>query len=171
MEVRIKIKSTVTDLTLAEKYKSTLKGGFFTAEDGTVLPYEKMNEECEQVISYTVLGEYREENGRVTVSYTEPEDVGLECVTSLIFDKNDRSSLTMIRTGELNAAFRFDMNERRQLCSYETPFMPVEFTVNTKKVGNNISEEKGGAIVLDYCLEVRGINTERNRMFIEVRPT
>ena len=169
MEVRVKIKSTVTDLALAEKYTATLRDGFFSTEDGRSLPYERMGDECDEVIAYSVNGVYKEENGKAVLSYKEPDDVGLDCVTSLIFRTDDRSVITMVRSGELNAAFRFDLNEPRQLCSYETPFMPVEFTVNTKKVRNNL-QEKGGAIILDYCIEVRGINTERNRMFIEVRP-
>jgi len=47
--------------------------------------------------------------------------------------------------------------------------MPVEFTVNTRKVGNTVTE-KGGAILLDYCIEIRGVNTERNKLFIKVTP-
>lgn len=169
MDVRIKIKATVTDLALAEKYNNSLKDGFFISDSGERLPSEKLQSECEEIIEYTAFGSYSEEGKRVSITYTEPEDIGLDCVTSLVFDKSDRKVLTMVRSGELSAAFRFDMNEKRQLCSYETPFMPVEFIVNTRKVGNNVSE-KGGTILLDYCLEVRGINTERNRMFIEVRP-
>lgn len=45
--------------------------------------------------------------------------------------------------------------------------MPVEFTVNTRKVHNTVNRD-GGAILLDYNIEVRGINIERNRLFIEV---
>jgi uncharacterized beta-barrel protein YwiB (DUF1934 family) len=61
------------------------------------------------------------------------------------------------------------MNEKRQLCSYVTPFMPIEFVVNTRAVANKIKNGKG-AMLLDYTIEVRGVNTERNKMIIEVRP-
>ncbi len=169
MKVKIRIKATVTDLALAEKYNNSLRGGYFTSESGERLPFERLNSECEEVIEYTVFGEYSEDGDKVSISYDEPEDVGFDCTTVLIFDKNDRSVLTMARTGELSAAFRFDLNERRQLCGYETPFMPVEFTVNTKRMANKVTE-KGGGILIDYCIEVRGINTERNLMLIEVRP-
>lgn len=169
MDVRIKIKATVTDLTLAEKYNNSLKDGFFLSESGQRLPYERLLSECEEVIEYTVIGSYVEDGDKVSITYKEPDEIGLDCVTALIFDKSDRRVITMVRSGELSAAFRFDLNERRQLCSYETPFMPVEFIANTRNVENNVSE-KGGTILLDYCLEVRGINTERNRMLIEVRP-
>ncbi len=169
MDVRIKIKSTVTDLALAEKYAATLKDGYFRNDDGESLPYEMMKEECDEVIEYTVRGEYREENGKAYISYNEPEDIGLDCVTTLIFSLENKNSVTMTRSGELSAAFCFDPEVKRQRCTYETPYMPVEFTVNTKKVANTVSS-KGGAMVLDYCIEIRGVNTERNRLFIKVSP-
>ncbi len=169
MEVRIRIKATVTDLALTEKYTATLKDGYFRSDSGERLPYERMKDECDEVIEYTVLGSYEEKNGRVKITYTEPEEIGLDCVTTLMFKNDERGVLTMTRSGELNAAFRFDTVERRQRCSYETSFMPVELTVNTKTVANKITS-KGGALLIDYCIEVRGVNTERNRMLIEVRP-
>ena len=89
--------------------------------------------------------------------------------TSVFFDENDREVLTMIRAGEMNAAFRFDKRDPRQLCTYETPIMPIEFTVNTRTVRNGL-EETGGVLLLDYYLEMRGVNTERNRLLIEVQP-
>ena len=169
MDVRIKIRSTVTDLALAEKYTATLKDGYFRADNGERLPYEMMQDECDEVIEYTVRGEYREENGKAYISYKEPEDIGLDCVTTLIFALDNKNTVTMTRSGELSAAFCFDPINKRQRCSYETPYMPVEFTINTKKVANTVSD-KGGAMVLDYCIEIRGVNTERNRLFIKVTP-
>jgi hypothetical protein len=47
--------------------------------------------------------------------------------------------------------------------------MPIEFTVYTRNLRNTVAED-GGAILLDYYLEVRGVNTERNRLDIEVQP-
>lgn len=169
VDVKIKIKSTVTDLALAEKYTASLKDGYFRSDSGERLPYEMMKEECDEVIEYTVQGEYREENGKAYISYKEPDDIGLDCVTTLIFDIENKNTVTMTRSGELSAAFCFDPVQKRQRCSYETPYMPVEFTVNTKKVGNTVCE-RGGAILLDYCIEIRGVNTERNRLFIKVTP-
>ncbi|MBQ7780176.1 MAG: DUF1934 domain-containing protein [Clostridia bacterium] len=169
MDVKIKIKSTVTDLALADKYTATLKDGYFRSDNGERLPYEMMKEECDEVIEYTVRGEYREENGKAYITYKEPEEIGLDCVTTLIFDTKNKETVTMTRSGELSAAFCFDPVNKRQRCSYETPYMPVEFTVNTRKVGNTVTE-KGGAILLDYCIEIRGVNTERNKLFIKVTP-
>ncbi len=169
MKVKVRIKATVTDLVLAEKYKNSCVNGFFTADDGRRLPYEEIGAACDETMEYTAIGEQSREGSRVTVSYEENAELGFACTTSLIFDENDREAMTMIRTGEMNAAFRFDKSNPRQLCTYETPIMPIEFTVNTRAVRNGLGEE-GGVILLDYYLEMRGVNTERNRLLIEVQP-
>ena len=169
MKVRIRIKATVTDLSLAEKYKNACVNGFFKADDGRLLPYEEIGTACEEVMEYTASGELIREGSRVTVRYDEGEALGFSCTTSLIFDENDRDALTMIRVGEMNAAFRFEKASPRQPCTYETPIMPIEFVVNTRNIRNSVGNE-GGAVLLDYYLEMRGINTERNRLLIEVHP-
>ena len=170
MKVKLKIKAIVTDLVLAETYAASVKDGFFTADDGRVLPFERISEVCDEVIAYAVTGEYTVENGRISLTYHEPETVGCDnAVTSLSFDEDDRSALTMVRSGDMTAAFRFDNKEKRQLCSYETPFIPIEFIVNTRRMENSVGEQ-GGMISLDYFLEVRGVNTERNRLTVEVTP-
>jgi uncharacterized beta-barrel protein YwiB (DUF1934 family) len=168
-KVKIRFKATVTDLVLAEKYKHACVDGYFTADDGRRLPYEKIGAACDEVMASSAIGEMVREGSRVTIRYEESADLGYACTTSLIYDETEPDALTMIRTGELNAAFRFDRRSRRQLCTYETPIMPIEFTVYTRNLRNTV-EEDGGAILLDYYLEVRGVNTERNRLEIEVQP-
>lgn len=166
--VKIRIRAAVTDLVLAERYQNAVRDGFFTTDEGKTLPAESVTEAASQIISYAVCGSCLVENGTVTIRYTEPTEVGYEnCTTSLIFREDERDVLTMVRSGDVKAAFRFDRKERRQKCSYETPIMPIEFTVNTRSVRNTVTEE-GGTMLLDYYLEVRGVNTERNRLFIEV---
>lgn len=160
MKVKIKIKSTVYDLELCDNVLSeSLK------TDGRQPEYDS----CGEKIEYSAYGEYEENDGRVKISYKEPEETGTDnTVTVLVFDIKERDVLTMVRSGDMSAQFRFDMKNKRQMCSYETPFMPMEFAVNTKKVCNNVRGGRG-SILLDYCIEVRGTNVERNRIFIEVR--
>ncbi len=169
VKVKIRIKATVTDLVQAETYQNACVGGFFTTEDGRRLPCEEIASVCEEVIASSVTGELREEEGRMTLTYRESEDLGFPCTTKLLFDTATPEVITMVRSGGMNAAFRFDRRQPRQLCTYETPVMPIEFVVNTRSVRNTVSRE-GGAILLDYCMEVRGVNTQRNRLFLEVQP-
>ena len=167
--IKIRLKATVTDLVLAEKYKLECVDGFFTADDGRRLPYEEIGAACDEVMISTAEGEMKREGSRVTLTYRENADLGYACTTSLIYDEEEPDALIMIRTGDMNAAFRFDRKNRRQHCTYETPIMPIEFTVYTRDLRNTV-ENGSGAILLDYYLEMRGINTERNRLMIEVQP-
>ena len=168
MKVKVRIQAAVMDLQLAEKYKNACQNGYFTTDDGRRLPYEDIGSACEEVMEYTASGELVTEGSYMTVRYEEGEALGFSCTTSLIFGE-DRDILTMVRSGEMNAAFRFDKKNPRQSCTYETPIMPIEFVVNTRYIHNSVSEA-GGAILLDYYLEMRGVNTERNRLTIEVQP-
>ena len=168
VNVRLKIKATVTDLELAAKYMHAVRDGFFTADDGKKHSQSEIGSVCSDIIEYTAWGEYTESDGMCVIRYKESPDIGVDnCRTALIFSPEDRNSLIMNRDGDISTACRFDMKEKRQYCRYETPVMPVEFTVNTRKVHNTVNRD-GGAILLDYNIEVRGINIERNRLFIEV---
>lgn len=168
VNVRLKIKATVTDLELATKYMYAIRDGFFVTDDGKRHSHSELDSLCSEVIEYTAWGKYTEYDGKCVIRYKEPTDIGVDnCYTALIFSSADRSSLVMNRDGDVSTACRFDMKEKRQFCRYETPIMPVEFTVNTRKVHNTVTND-GGAILLDYNIEVCGSNVERNRLFIEV---
>lgn len=168
VNVRLNIKATVTDLELAAKYMYAVRDGFFTADDGKKHSQSEIDSICSDIIEYTAWGEYTESDGKCIIRYKESPDIGVDnCHTALIFSADDRNSLVMNRDGDISTACRFDMKEKRQYCRYETPVMPVEFTVNTRKVHNTVNRD-GGAILLDYNIEVRGVNIERNRLFIEV---
>lgn len=155
MEVKIKIKSTVTMCADPEDISSD---------------NELQSENEPEIIRYTATGTCTEEDGKVVIAYAEPEEFGLEgAVTALIFEPSDKGVLTMARSGEASAAFRFDMNSRRQKCVYNTPFFAAELTVITKKVVNTV-KNGSGAILLDYIIEINGHKTEHNRTLIEVKP-
>ncbi len=168
--VKIKIKSTITDLVLAEKYLSSAVNDAFRADDGKVYPIERLDELASDVIEYTAYGELFADGAGLVLRYRENPEIGYDnCTTSLVFSPSDRGSLVMVRDGDISTACRFDMKDKRQFCRYETPIIPVEFTVNTRSVHNTVDLD-GGAILLDYKIEIHGVNTERNRLFIEVRP-
>ena len=112
--VRIRIRAAVTDLVLAERYQNTAHDGFFTTDEGKTLPVASVTEAASQIITYTVYGCYTREDGVVTICYTEPSEVGYEnCITSLIFRPEEKEVLTMVRSGDVRAAFRFDRNTLR----------------------------------------------------------
>lgn len=168
-KVKLRIKSTVTDLILADRYLCLLSDGFFTADDGKRYPEDKINELSSEVIEYTCFGECSVNDGKFTITYKENPEIGYNnCITTLVFTDDKRNSLILVREGDISTACKFDLSDKRQCCRYETPIMPFEFIVNTRSVHNTVNYD-GGAILLDYNIEVRGVNTERNRLFIEVK--
>ena len=169
MKMKIRIRASVIDLTVAERYRASAVNGRFTADSGEEYDVGQIEEVCTESVESAVTGDYTVENGRAVLSYEETQELGFSAVTELIFRESERGVLTLLRTGEVCSVFRFDLSERRQRCSYETPLAPLEFTVNTRGLSNTVSET-GGTIRLDYSLEIQGVNTERNRLEIEVRP-
>ena len=154
MEVRVKIKSIVEAC---------------DEPDNVDLARDSEGKNEPEVIRYTAIGNCTEDNGKVVIAYAEPDELGLEgSVTALVFETSEREVLTMARSGDASAAFRFDMNNRRRKCVYNTPFFAAELTVITKKVVNTV-KNGSGAILLDYIIEINGHEAEHNRTLIEVK--
>lgn len=156
--VKIKIKSQISDLMLSEVYD-------FEFEDD-----ESHSSHLHDNIEYSTQGILSVDGDNVKISYEENELMGLEgCETSLHFNKVTPDVITIMRTGSLISGFVFDPSDKRQICTYETEFMPLEFCVYTRTVGNNLTYDNGGTLKLDYDIEVHGVRTERNRFTLEVK--
>lgn len=167
-QIKIKIKSTVTDLVLAEKYTLSAVNGFFRADDGKIYGVDKISELASDVIEVSAWGTLDSDGDVFTVRYRENENIGFEnCITSLLFSSDCRDTLIMTREGDVSTAFKFDLKEKRQICRYETPILPMEFVINTRSLHNTVDVD-GGSVLVDYNIELHGVNTERNRLFIEI---
>ena len=167
--VNVRIKSTIINLVDAERFRVSSDGRFFTDDDGKRRPVDEIESCCSETYEYSAAGEMSEENGKIVIKYKEPDSIGYsDCTTTFILSENEKNTVTMTRSGDLGMACRFDMNEKRQICCYETPVIPLEFVVQTKKVFHSITSD-GGSILLDYYIEIRGANAERSKLFIEVR--
>ncbi len=169
-QVIVRIRSTITDLVEAERFKLGVRNGYFIDNSGDKRPEGEIGDACSDVFEYTAVGEIsKASDNKIRIKYTEPEGIGYDgCVTTIIVSSDKKETVTLMRTGDILTACLFDAKEKRQLCSYETPLIPFEFFVQTNKVHHTIDME-GGAILLDYFVEVRNINTERIKMFIEIR--
>ncbi len=171
--VKIKICAEIYDLTdypgdgpddISEEYISRyLEGREADFEE------EAPDAPSDEPIEMTVEGIFKKDDGgNVTLSYPEPEENGMAgCDTVISFNAAEPDSVTMTRYGAISTALAFDLKNRRQMCSYDTGIIPIEFCICTKNVKNSIGEE-GGILLLDYSIEMRGVPTERNRMVIEV---
>ena len=116
----------------------------------------------------TVEGNYLDNGTRVSITYKESELTGLEgSVATVSFQKNDPGVISMLRSGSVKTALVFERG-RRHHCVYQTPIMPFEVGVYTKKVHNGI--EKEGVLEMDYTVEIRGAQAERTKFQMRVLP-
>lgn len=103
---------------------------------------------------------------RVIIAYDESELTGMEgSSTQVRFEKNAPELITMMRSGNVSTILVFEEG-KRHICTYQTPYMPFEICVYTKKVKNNLLE--CGVIDLDYIVEIRGAQAERTQFKIEI---
>jgi uncharacterized beta-barrel protein YwiB (DUF1934 family) len=118
------------------------------------------------VLEINTLGEMTVDNGRVTFSYEETESTGMEgSVTALTYLESTPDIVSMIREGAVSATLVFEEGKRHH-CIYNTPIMPFEICVRTKKVVNRLSIN--GTLELDYIIEIRGAKAERTRFYMQV---
>ena len=166
--VRIKITAKIYDLTddpgdmpetLSEEYmRSYLEAG----DESEEFEYD------ETAYEMTAEGVMKLEDGILSVTYPEPEENGMGASeTRISFDISSPQSVTMSRTGIISTAMVFDEKIKRHICSYDTGIFPIEFCVCTKGVTNGITKG-GGILKLDYVIEMRGVQTERNVLILEV---
>lgn len=165
ISVKVHIHSVITDLT----------GPLPPDEepDMTMLFPETDREEepTRETVSCTVLGRLYSDADYLRVSYSESEDMGFSdnTTTTIYYKKNEPGTVMMVRTGGVSTAIRFSDKDPRQVVSYNTGMIPVDFVIHTNKVRNALTE-KGGELILDYDLEIRGARTQRTLLRLCVSP-
>ncbi len=108
-------------------------------------------------------------DGKIKIEYDETEISGMEgSTTSISFEKKNPELVTMLRGGAVYTALVFEA-AKRHICAYETQYMPFELCVYTVKTKNTISR-RGGKIILDYFVQIRGASAQRTKMTLEIIP-
>ena len=139
---------------------------FSQEEDETILWSAEEETAEPEVIEINTLGLWKEEEGRVEISYEESEATGMDgSSTAVSFLSAEQGVVSMIREGAVSTVLVFEDGKRHH-CVYHTPFMPFEVCVYTKKVENRLMEE--GVLELDYMIEIRGARAERTKFRMEV---
>ena len=164
--VKIHIQSSITDLVeedFCEKGVYEASGQFYPH------PLEQ-DEKCEKV-DYYADGILHVQDTFLSVSYSEREDMGFEnASTTVFFDSKTPQLLTMVRSGDGATVLRFDPAAGRQMVTYNTPYLPLEFAMTTREVVNHLTPE-GGELHFDYLLEMHGVKTERTEFTLTVTRT
>ena len=123
--------------------------------------------EDEGTIEIFTEGSLRIADGAVTLTYTETDTEGAGTLkTTLRFYENAPESVSMVRFGEINAAFLFEPHKRTK-CVYNLPFGAMELTIRTVRVDNRLV--KDGVLVLDYYIEIRGASAEHKCVTVTLR--
>ncbi|MBQ9773215.1 MAG: DUF1934 domain-containing protein [Clostridia bacterium] len=105
---------------------------------------------------------------RVELMYEESELTGMEgSVTSIGFDRNNPTLISMMRTGPVRTAMTFEEG-KRHYCVYNTPYSDFEVCVRGVCVENELLTK--GLLKLDYLVEIHGAQAEHCRMTITVTP-
>ena len=132
-----------------------------------MVPEELPGEEQGETLEMITEGLVRVRGGRVEVVYDEGELSGMEGSTTVVsYAKDEPRTVSMIRSGAVSTALVFEP-QRRHLCVYNTPFSSFEVCVHTLEVKNDLPS--GGALYLDYLIEIHGAKTERCKMTVTVR--
>lgn len=102
------------------------------------------------------------ENGEIAFSWEESEATGMEGTqTTVSFREDEPGSVAVARTGAVESVFVLEEG-RRHVTAYETPVMPFEISVFTRRARNTVSPVTGkGEMFFDYIVEVRGMDASR----------
>jgi uncharacterized beta-barrel protein YwiB (DUF1934 family) len=178
-KVRISIKSSMTDLMAAKnpdegdikKIMTTLgeeKINLISLNSLTERVLASLSEQNTEKVSFRTEGILSFDEKTVSLSYNEDETSGMEgSVTRLVFNRDDRGMVSMIREGQVSSSLVFSDTDRRQLCMYDTGILPpFEICVYTRDIVNEINEN-GGYIELDYLIELRGVSMQYSHIRVE----
>ncbi len=104
----------------------------------------------------------------IYLTYDESEFSGMEgCKTRLALEGD---SVRMTRKGTevgIDTEIRFKKGMRHS-GYYDTPYGPIEMEVLTNDLFNNVTDEEGGSIDIDYHISLKGLSEGRSRLNIQV---
>ena len=107
----------------------------------------------------------RDGSGSYTLSYQESELTGLEGTLTTIQVEGEQ--VTLMRAGEVNSQMVFQEG-RRHLSMYNTPYGAMAIGVNTRHLMADLNDQ-GGAIEIDYAIEIDHAIAGRNIFQIKVK--
>ncbi|MBQ4353483.1 MAG: DUF1934 domain-containing protein [Clostridia bacterium] len=110
-----------------------------------------------------------DENGNevIEISYAEEESMD-NTGTVIRYDPSKPGCAAIYHTGGVMSTLICEKG-KRHISAYQTPIMPFEVAVFTKKCEGGFTFENGGSLELDYMVEIRGADMQRTMMTIDVR--
>lgn len=126
---------------------------------------QKYEDAAPDLVELVTEGRLVKEGSGYTLTYQESELTGLEGTLTTIQVEGDQ--VTMLRAGEFNAQMVFQEG-RRHLSMYNTPYGAMAIGVNTNHLLAEV-DEHGGAIEVDYAIEVDHAIAGRNIFQIKIK--
>lgn len=112
---------------------------------------------------------FRLRDGKYCFSYDESTLTGMEGTrTEISFSPESPELIFITRSGNVISTLVLEQN-RRHVCSYQTPMMPFELVVVASTARNTLTP-RGGRLDLDYFIEIRGAAMQRIRLSLDARP-
>lgn len=106
-------------------------------------------------------------NGKFYISYEESELTGMEGSRTTL--KIEPKQITMTRTGTYPSQMRF-AEHKREVGLYETELGSVAVSTHTSKLTSSI-DENGGALEINYTVEIDANLAGAHRFEMSVRPS
>lgn len=103
----------------------------------------------------------------LAISYTEGDGMD-HTETVILYEKRKKNCVSIYRTGDVISTL-VCQEGRRHFSVYQTPVMPFEVAVYTKKCEGGFTWERGGSLELDYAIELRGTDLQRTIMTVDVQ--
>ena len=104
-------------------------------------------------------------NEILEISYSEGETMD-NTSTVIRYDPKKPSSVSIMHSGSVMSALVCEQGIRH-ISAYDTPIMPFEVAVYTKKCAGGFTFGEGGSLELDYMVEIRGADMQRTQMTID----
>ncbi len=118
-------------------------------------------------IDLITTGRLYKRNGKFYISYEESELTGMEGSRTTL--KVEPKQITMTRTGTHPSQMMFTEHER-QVGLYMTEVGEVAISTHTTQLSSTI-DENGGAIAIDYTVEIDASLAGAHRFEMSVRPS
>ena len=121
--------------------------------------------ECE-TIEFVTQGSYCHQKEEAVFSYMESEMTGLQGTKTTF--RIGQEAITLTREGTLHAQMVFERGKKHTFL-YETPYGATAMGVSTRHVHHGLDAE-GGAVEIDYSIDVDSVIISENRFRIQVTP-
>ena len=127
------------------------------------------DEDDDDVLVFRTLGsmERKVENGIEIIEISYAEEDSMDNTNTVIrCDPTKPNSVSVMHSGSVMSALICEQGARH-ISAYQTPIMPFEVAVYTKKCEGGFTFDCGGSLELDYMVEIRGANMQRTQMTID----